>query len=126
MLLLIERYPWLISGASVNRSVFTWFLTSAPSEALTTLSVPDPPSLGRILIDTALVTSLALGLEGQMWLHAAPAGGERLAHFYGTICHMSALPAGSPLPGGRSSDGRFYYATASLANQLVRALKLVR
>jgi hypothetical protein len=113
-------------GCSVNRSVFTWFLTSAPAAALASLSVPEAPSLGRILIDTALVTSKALGLDGQMWLHAAPGGGARLAHFYGTICHMPAFPAGMALPGRRRSDGRHYYATRSLANQLVQALKLVR
>jgi hypothetical protein len=126
MLLLIEQYPWPVVGAAVTRSVFTWFLTSAPAEALASLSVPEPPSLGRILIDTALVTSKALGLDGQMWLHAAPGGGDRLAHFYGTICHMPAFPVGMALPGRRRSDGRYFYATRSLANQLVQALKLVR
>jgi hypothetical protein len=30
------------------------------------------------------------------------------------------------LPGRRRSDGRYFYATWSLANQLVQALKLVR
>jgi hypothetical protein len=126
MLLLIEQYPWPVAGAAVTRSVFTWFLTSAPAEALVSLSVPEPRSLGRILIDTALVTSKALGLDGQMWLHAAPGGGARLAHFYGTICHMPAFPVGMALPRRRRSDGRYFYAIRSLANQLVQALKLVR
>jgi hypothetical protein len=47
MLLLIEQYPWPVVGAAVTRSVFTWFLTSAPAEALAALSVPEPPSFLR-------------------------------------------------------------------------------
>lgn len=126
MLLLIENYPWPVPGSAINKSVFTWFLSSAPDATLRALAVPDPPSLGRILVDTALVASKSLGWDGQMWLHAAPSGGPQLAHFYGTICHMAALPANSPLPGRRRSDGRHFYVTVSLADQLINGLQMTR
>jgi hypothetical protein len=73
------------------------------------------------MVDAALVTSRALGLHGQMWLHAAPAGGATLMRFYGTICHLGNIRAGFPLPGSRVSDGRHFFATSLLANQLLEA-----
>jgi hypothetical protein len=88
--------------------------------------VADPPSLGRIMVDAAMVTGHALGLKGQMWPHAAPAGGPGLVRLYGTICQMSSLPLGWVLPGGGVSDGRHYYAGAPLAQRLMDALQLSR
>ena len=126
MLLLIERYPWPIANASITHSTFTWFLSSAPIAALKALAVADPPSLGRILIDTALITSKSLGSDGQMWLHAAPSGGFKLAAFYSRICGMSALPVGTPIPLGRRSDGRHFFATSDLADELIEELKHTR
>lgn len=126
MMLLIERYPWPLSATPALESVFTWFIASAPAESLGKRGVPDPPSLGRIMIDAALVTSQAIGLRGRMWLHAAPAGGNGLTHFYGTICQMQALPVGFALPGDQLSDGRHFYATSVLAKQLIDALQLAR
>jgi hypothetical protein len=126
MLMLIEGYPWIFTGNSLNTSVFTWFLASAPSESLIKLGVPDPPSLGRILIDTAIVSSLSLGLRGQMWLHAAPAGGAGLLTFYVKSCKLRALDQGRSLPTGKLSDGRHCYSYFNLATELVNELKLTR
>ena len=126
MMLLIEQYPWLFPNDPVAESTFTWFIASAPKTSLQSRGVPDPPSLGRIMVDAALVTSRALGLQGQMWLHAAPGGGPGHLRLYGKICQMPCLPQGSALPGRLVSDGRHYYATATLANQLVNALQQCR
>jgi len=126
MMLLIERYPWALSAPTPLRSVFTWFIASAPAASLVVRGVPDPPAVGRIMIDAALVTSQALGLQGRMWLHAAPSGGTGLVKFYGTVCQMEHLPIGAPLPGGQLSDGRHFYATSVLAKQLIDALQLAR
>ena len=126
MMLLIERYPWPLADAALPDSTFTWFIASAPKASLMRRGVADPPSLGRIMVDSALVTSFALGLEGQMWLHAAPGGGAGLARLYGSICHMPNLAPGTVLPGGKLSDGRHFYATAPLAKQLTDALQLAR
>jgi hypothetical protein len=126
MLMLIEGYPWIFSGNSLNTSVFTWFLAAAPSESLLNLGVPDPPSLGRILIDTAIVSSLSLGLKGQMWLHAAPSGGAGLLSFYVKTCKLRALDQGRSLPTGKLSDGRHCYSYHNLATSLVNELKLTR
>jgi hypothetical protein len=89
MLLLIEEYPWLLQRARwlreafnfTKQSTFTWFLTSAPKTALRQRGVLKTPSLLRILIDTALVTSMNLGLKGRMWLHAAPGRGQLVVRF---------------------------------------------
>jgi hypothetical protein len=126
MMLLIERYPWPLPEDSIRQSTFTWFIASAPPLSLRNRGVADPPSLGRIMVDAAMVASHALGLKGQMWLHAAPAGGPGLVRLYGTICQMSSLPLGWVLPGGGVSDGRHYYAGAPLAQRLMDALQLSR
>jgi len=127
MVLLIEAYPWPFPlGAASPRSTFLWFLASAPTDSLRKLGVADPPSLGRILIDTALVTSMGLGHEGQMWLHAAPGGGEKLLNFYVDMCKLRKMERGTALPGGRESDGRHCLAASVLAKKLIAELNLTR
>lgn len=127
MVLLIEQYPWLFPlQAPATESTFLWFIASAPRESLIKRGVEDPPPLGRILIDTALVTSSALGHEGQMWLHAAPAGGARLIGFYVNTCKLRQLGQGAQLPNGIGSDGRHCYASAVLATRLIDELQLTR
>jgi hypothetical protein len=127
MLLLIEAYPWPFPlGAASPQSTFLWFLASAPTDSLKKLGVVDPPSLGRILIDTALVTSMGLGHEGQMWLHAAPSGGEKLLGFYVDMCRLRKMQVGTALPSGAASDGRHCLAASVLAKRLIAELNLTR
>jgi hypothetical protein len=126
MLLLIEQYPWPLPAAGSGDSTFTWFLATAPKATLQRLGVPDPPSVGRILIDTALVTSETLGLNGRMWLHAAPVGGPWLMTYYTKKCGLLPMAAGTRLPWFQVSDGRHFYATAALASTLMSALNITR
>jgi hypothetical protein len=127
MLLLIEAYPWPFPlGAASSASTFLWFLASAPTDSLKRLGVVDPPSLGRILIDTALVTSMGLGHEGQMWLHAAPSGGDKLLSFYVDVCKLRKIEKATALPNRATSDGRHCTAASVLAKRLVAELNLTR
>jgi hypothetical protein len=133
MMLFIERYPWPSfpsPSPALTRpafeSVFTWFISAAPTRTLVRLGVPDPPALGRTLVDAALVTSKALGLEGRMWLHAAPAGGSHLIDFYGRICGLQRFPVNFALPNRQVSDGRHFFAMNMLADQLLAALQGTR
>lgn len=138
MLLLIEDYPWLfrtpwrLGNVFSRQSTFTWFLASAPKKTLGRLGVPKTPSLLRTLIDTALVTSISLGHSGRMWLHAAPNGGQILFDLYSRKCKLMNAPSGKRVPKmsrrivSIPSDGRHFYATPSLARQLVNELKDTR
>lgn len=130
MMLLIEQYPWLFAADSISQSTFAWFMSSAPAITLQRLGIGNPPSLGRVMIDAALVTSEALGMKGQMWLHAARPGGQKLMEFYEEGCKLLHLRhtglRGAPLPGGKVSDGRHFYSTAALANRLTNELQLTR
>jgi hypothetical protein len=141
MLLLIESYPWWAPSPwrrlafwrtnTYVRCSFTWFLSTAPRDTLIDLGVPEPPSLGRVLIDTALVTSVALGHGGRMWLHASPIGGERLSDFYRTA-GLAAIQVGQRVPhlknplAGVPSDGRHFYADPPIAKRLTEALNTLR
>jgi hypothetical protein len=139
MLLLIENYPWLAPrpwerlGERGPRkgSTFTWFLSAAPTARLRELGVSEPPPLGAVLIDTALVASMNLGHQGRMWLHATPIGGPRLLDFY-LKRGLSRVNAGFRIPkalwpmAGQRSDGRHFYATSRIAKVLLNALNTQR
>lgn len=119
MLLFIEHYPHAVNDPAGARSVFIWFIATAPSAALEALGVRDPPSLGRICVDIALVTSQAMGLEGRAWLHCAAKGGDTLLTFYADKCRLHPLPADIVLPVQRMNDGRFFYTSSTLADELI-------
>jgi len=123
MVLLIESYPWLLPTARKRQSTFTWFMAAAPKKVLQGLGVFATPSLGSILLDTALITSMALGYRGRMWLHANRRGGQRLFDYYSKKCNLLNVSDGFPLPSGSLSDGRHFYATSKIAKQLVNGLK---
>jgi hypothetical protein len=128
MLLGIESYPWLLPTISVKRSSFAWFLTSAPKDVLKEpdIGVSNAPALGRILLDTAMVTSENAGHKGRIWLHAAPAGGQALFDWYirRGLDHVS--PGTTVPPLGLRSDGRHFFADSSLAKRLMRELNVCR
>ncbi|WP_143142495.1 hypothetical protein [Nitrosovibrio sp. Nv17] len=120
MSLFIEKYPHLPS--SRQEAVFIWFISSAPKGVLANLGVKTTPSLGRILIDNALVASMNMGLEGRIGLHCAKTGGDRLQKFYLNHCKLNHLPKGTPTSLGYASDGRFFYTDENLADLLLQEL----
>jgi hypothetical protein len=124
MSLFIEKHPHL--PLSEQEAVFIWFISSAPKDALVNLGVRATPSLGRILIDNALVTSMNMGLEGRVGLHCAKAGGDRLQKFYLNHCKLKHLPEGALTSLGRASDGRFFYTDERLAESLLQELDSFR
>jgi hypothetical protein len=121
MSLLIERYPRL-DVASQGFAHYLWFLSSAPTSILAQLGVVDPPSLGRVSVDTSMVLSENDSLSGRIGLHAAPSGGGRLLNFYATDCRLLQLPPDAALPRAvrRANDGRFFYADDALASTLLQ------
>lgn len=116
----IADYPHLnVSEAGLAH--FLWFMSSAPDRVLARYGVSDPPSLGAIGIDNAMVLSENSGHNGRMGLHAAPGGGNRLLTFYSKRCRLEKLSKDAPLPTAirRKNDGRFFYADASRASSLM-------
>lgn len=86
----------------------------------------DPPALGRVLLDNAIVLSQNAGLGGRMGLPAAAAGGSALLKVY-TGCGLAALP-GATIPAGvkRKNDGRFFYADDNTSETLAQMLEVSR
>jgi hypothetical protein len=123
MAIVIEGYPH-VDVTDRSHSNFVWFISAADSDVLKYRhGVSDPPSLGRVLIDCALVSSEGAGFEGRISLHASREGGQRLLDFYlkrGLI--RLTETAQLPVSVRRRNDGRFFYANASVANSLARAL----
>jgi hypothetical protein len=124
MSLFIERYPHLPSRG--KEAVFIWFISSAPKVALANLGVQTGPSLGRILIDNALVASMNMGLKGRIGLHSARAGGARLQNFYLNHCKLNHLPKGALMSVRGASEGRFFYTDKNLAASLLQELNSYR
>lgn len=117
MALLIEDYPHL-PAYTTKEAVFTWFIAAAPDDALKKQKVNAIPSLGQILVDTALTSSYVLGTQGRIGLHCASAGGDRLYQFYLKKCGLMPIPQHAPLSVKRKNDGRFFYTDEALGRIL--------
>ena len=118
MNLLIERYPHLPAGTN-KEAVFIWFLCTAPATALAAMNVTSQPSLGRICLDTAMVASHNLGLEGRIGLYSAKAGGHRLLTFYRKNCKLIHIPKSDSIAVSRANDGHFFYTDEARAALLI-------
>jgi hypothetical protein len=82
-----------------------------------------PPALGRVLLDNAIILSQNAGLEGRIGLHAAAAGGRVLLNVY-IACGLSRLAATAKLPPGvkRKNDGRFFFGDEMQAETMAAML----
>jgi hypothetical protein len=121
--ILIEVYPYL-DVDHPGESHFVWFMSAAdPGVLASEFGMTQPPALGRLLLDNAIVLSQNAGLGGRIGLHAATAGGHGLLRVYDR-CGLLRLPATKSLPAPirRSNDGRFFYADEGLAESLAAAL----
>ncbi len=121
--ILIESYPHLDSDQP-GESHFLWFMSAADPEVLIgQFGMSQPPALGRLLLDNAIVLSQNAGLGGRIGLHAATAGGEGLLTLY-RRCGLLRLPATKPLPPPirRANDGRYFYTDEAVAESLAAAL----
>jgi hypothetical protein len=127
MLIVIEAYPYLDIEHPAE-SHFAWFMSGADPGVLTTeFGMSNPPALGRVLLDSAIVLSQNAGLAGRIGLHAAAAGGDALLAVYAR-CGLIRLPATAALPPSvrRPNDGRFFYADEPVAEALAAALDASR
>ncbi len=127
MLILIEAYPYL-DVEHPAESHFVWFMSGADAGVLTReFGMSNPPALGRVLLDSAMILSQNAGLAGRIGLHAAAAGGEGLLAFYDRI-GLIRLPERAALPPSvpRPNDGRFFYADEGVAEALAAALDASR
>lgn len=108
-----------------RESVFVWFLSTAPDEALTTIEdypIPEdriPRRLGSIALDVAVTDSLNRRRFGRTALYADERGGEPLLQWYRRR-GMTVLPDEDELPPGprrllKPSDGRYCYYTVPAA-----------
>ncbi len=134
LLQLLGRFPAL--DAPRGKSVFAWFLSTAPDEALLTINdhpiAADriPKRLGTITLDVAVTHSFNKHRLGRTALYADEEGGQLLLEWYQRQ-GMSVLPAQKRLPRGprrllKPSDGRYCYHTMKSALEASRALDPLR
>jgi hypothetical protein len=119
-----------------RESVFVWFLSTAPDEALT--SIEDHPisedqiprRLGTIALDVAVTHSLNERRFGRTALYADERGGDVLLQWYQRR-GMTVLPDEDTLPRGprrllKPSDGRYCYYTVPAAIEASEELDSLR
>ena len=134
MVMLLGRIPALDSHH--NKSAFTWFLTTAPDEAL--LNIKEyhltadrlPRRLGTIALDVAITHSFNHRQKGRLALYADKRGGELLLDWYKRQ-GAQVLPSNKRLPKGprrffKPSDGRYCYFTPKEAMAASRRLDNLR
>ena len=127
MSIFIESYPYLDATRSLE-SNFVWFLSAADTALLQSdFGMSEPPALGRVLLDNAIILSQNAGLEGRIGLHAAAAGGRVLLNIY-RACGLTRLAASATLPSGvqRKNDGRFFFADEVRAESMAAMLDASR
>lgn len=131
---LLGRFPAL--DVPKRKSVFVWFLSTAPDEALLTIKDHPldedrlPKRMGTIALDVAVTHSLNKRRRGRTALYAEESGGSVLLKWYQKR-GMTVLPAGERLPPGprrllKPSDGRYCYFTVGAALASSRALDPLR
>jgi hypothetical protein len=123
MSIFIESYPYLDVTRSLESS-FVWFISAADSALLQSdFRMSQPPALGRVLLDNAIILSQNARLEGRIGLHAAAAGGRVLVNIY-IACGLTRLAAAAKLPLGvkRKNDGRFFFADETQAEAMAAML----
>ena len=131
---LLGRFPAL--NVPRGKSVFVWFLSTAPDEALLTIEdhpiAEDrlPKRLGSITLDVAVTHSLNKHRWGRTALYADDDGGEELLEWYQRQ-GMSVLPADQRLPSSprrliKPSDGRYCYYTVESALEASKTLDYLR
>ena len=128
LVLMSAGYPAL--DQPTHPSVFVWYLTSAPSQALAALGAKAKPPLLEVLLDIAMVESEARGYGGRIGLHAAndrnSAASRALYQSYLTRGGLTALSGGVALPGVRRNDGRYFVASPAVALARMTALDSYR
>jgi hypothetical protein len=123
MSIFIEHYPYLDATRDLD-SYFVWFMSAAdPALLAADFGMSQPPALGRVLLDNAIVLSQNAGLQGRIGLHAAAAGGKTLLSLY-EACGLANLARSAPLRVEikRRNDGRFFLADETRAETLAALL----
>ena len=114
-----EQYP----PDTSLRSLFVWYLTSAPKPILCNHIEQSqiPGLIGRGSLDAALVESVAQGHSGRVWLHVAPEGGENLVNVY-IKWGMHLIPKNTSVRrfGYEVNDKRYFYYDENTSIKSIR------
>jgi hypothetical protein len=108
-------------------AVFVWYATAAPEAAFP--GHDTPVNLMTSTMDIAVTVALNGRAGGHLWLHADPAGGDRLVSWY-VSKNFDSVPRWVTLPqpsvGFRRNDGRYYLLTPEGALRRSQALERFR
>jgi hypothetical protein len=70
---------------------FVWYLSNAPTEHYNKVGCPPLLRVAYMLVDIAIQTRLDVGADASIFLHADPAGGDKLTELYEGKCGMTRL-----------------------------------
>ena len=134
MVILLGRFPALDNHK--RNGVFTWYLTTAPTEALLTIKeyklTEDmlPKQLGSIAMDTVITHSVNHRKKGRSALYADKKGGDALLNWYKSL-GLQVLSLNQRLPRSprrlfKPNDGRYCFLTPKAAMVTSRRMDHLR
>jgi hypothetical protein len=127
MAIMIERYPHLDIHDPAD-AYFIWFMAAADKHVLINhFAVLNPPDLGSVLLDNAMILSANDLLHGRIGLHSDQAGGQWLRDWYAAK-RLLEIPESQPFPRNvrRVNKGGFFYTTPLVAEDSIRRLNSYR
>ncbi len=127
-LLLADGYPYFPDIG--QPSVFLWYMSATPQNALIAHGLPSDIKLMRALVDTAIQFSFQRGYEGRLLLHAAASGDPSedndLFQKYAKAIQLIPYPGGSYIGPARNNDGRYFYSDNARSLALTSQLDYLR
>lgn len=129
MMMVANNFEANVARSVKEKLTYIWYLSGADKEYLDNKGLIKSSfdiSIGKALIDVAMVESMKAGNQGKILLHADPKDktdfllsyyeGQRLSKI--TTEHISSIST------TRANDGRFFHATKSRAEEILFSNRL--
>lgn len=129
MMMIVNKFNAEVTRSTKEDLTYIWYLSGADKEYLDKMGIDKSSfdvSIGKALIDAAMVESIKAGNDGKILLHADPKDKtDFLLGYYEkqglskiTTEHISSIST------TKANDGRFFHATKSRAGEILYSNRL--
>lgn len=129
MMMIANKFKAEVTRSTKEDLTYIWYLSGADKEYLDKMEIDKSSfdiSIGKALIDAAMVESLKAGNDGKILLHADPKDKTNflLDYYKGQGLSKIATEHISNISSTRANDGRFFHATKSRAGEILYSNRL--
>ncbi|MDY0215059.1 MAG: hypothetical protein RBS24_06090 [Bacilli bacterium] len=119
MMLLVNNFKAHVNHGKKENLTHVWYIQSAPADYLKKHNINKSTfdlSIGRVLLDAAVVNSMKSGNDGKTMLHADPGGKDFLMEYY-TKQGFTNIKDGriKQISSFRDNDGRYFFMNKAAA-----------